>query len=245
MKGLVFAKRTAKEILREPLSYIFCLGFPLIMLLVMTMLYESLPKEAGTQLFALENLAPGMAYFGLTFLMIFAAIQIAGDRSTSLMVRLHASPMRAVDFIEGYTIPLFVLGILQVCITYAAAIILGLIRKTPLNPVTVAGSILRLLPAVLLFASLGLLIGSIFNEKAAPGLCSVIVTIAGMLGGIWMPVDTLGGKILTISRALPFYYGVKAARKMDAKCLLIAGIWTVVTLAVAVLALQKVWKKSG
>ena len=99
MKGLVFAKRTIKEILREPLSYIFCLGFPLLMLLLMSVLNESLPKEAGMPLFALENLAPGTVYFGLTFIMIFSAIQIAGDRSTSLMVRLHASPMRAVDFI--------------------------------------------------------------------------------------------------------------------------------------------------
>ena len=145
MKGLVFAKRTIKEILREPLSYIFCLGFPLLMLLLMSVLNESLPKEAGMSLFALENLAPGTVYFGLTFIMIFSAIQIAGDRSTSLMVRLHASPMRAVDFIEGYTIPLFILGILQVCVTYAAAIILGIILKTPLKPAAVAGSMLRIL----------------------------------------------------------------------------------------------------
>ena len=67
MKGLVFAKRTIKEILREPLSYIFCLGFPLLMLLLMSVLNESLPKEAGMPLFALENLAPGTVYFGLTF----------------------------------------------------------------------------------------------------------------------------------------------------------------------------------
>ena len=65
MKGLVFAQRTIKEILREPLSYIFCLGFPLLMLLIMSVLNESLPKEAGMSLFALENLAPGTVYFGL------------------------------------------------------------------------------------------------------------------------------------------------------------------------------------
>lgn len=243
MKGLVFAKRTIKEILREPLSYIFCLGFPLLMLLLMSVLNESLPKEAGISLFALENLAPGTVYFGLTFIMIFSAIQIAGDRSTSLMVRLHASPMRAVDFIEGYTIPLFILGILQVCVTYAAAIILGIILKTPLKPAAVAGSMLRTLPSILLFASLGLLIGSIFNEKAAPGLCSVLVTVTGMLGGIWMPVDTLGGKTLAVSKALPFYYGVKAARTMDAKALIITITAAVFAVMAAVVVLGKVWKK--
>ena len=36
MKSIVFAKRTIKEILRDPLSYIFCLGFPLVMLIIMS-----------------------------------------------------------------------------------------------------------------------------------------------------------------------------------------------------------------
>ena len=103
---------------------------------------------------------------------------------------------------------------------------------------------LRILPSILLFASLGLLIGSIFNEKAAPGLCSVLVTVTGMLGGIWMPVDTLGGKILAVSKALPFYYGVKAARTMDAKALIITITAAVFAVMAAVVVLGKVWKKS-
>ena len=82
------------------------------------------------------------------------------------------------------------------------------------------------------------------NEKAAPGLCSVLVTVTGMLGGIWMPVDTLGGKILAVSKALPFYYGVKAARTMDAKALIITITAAVFAVMAAVVVLGKVWKKS-
>ena len=32
MKRLIFANRNLKEIMRDPLSWIFCLGFPLVML---------------------------------------------------------------------------------------------------------------------------------------------------------------------------------------------------------------------
>ena len=32
MKTLIFAKRNFKEIIREPLLYIFCAGFPLFMI---------------------------------------------------------------------------------------------------------------------------------------------------------------------------------------------------------------------
>ena len=46
-----FAVRNWKELVRDPLSYAFCLGFPLVMLLVMTLVNESIPAEAGMTLF--------------------------------------------------------------------------------------------------------------------------------------------------------------------------------------------------
>ena len=42
-----FAVRNGMEILRDPLSYIFCVGFPLVMLVVMTLVDRSIPAEAG------------------------------------------------------------------------------------------------------------------------------------------------------------------------------------------------------
>ena len=63
MKSKVFAIRTWKEIMRDPLSYIFCLGFPLVMLVIMSIIDKSIPAEAGMQVFRIRNLAPGIAYF--------------------------------------------------------------------------------------------------------------------------------------------------------------------------------------
>ena len=37
----VFAVRNVKEILRDPLSYIFALGFPVVMLIIMTIVNNS------------------------------------------------------------------------------------------------------------------------------------------------------------------------------------------------------------
>ena len=43
MKTLVFAKRCAKEILRDPINLGFGLGFPLVLLLLLSALQTNIP----------------------------------------------------------------------------------------------------------------------------------------------------------------------------------------------------------
>lgn len=54
MRALVFGNRTFKEILRDPLSYIFCVGFPIVMLIVMSIVNDSIPAESGMTVFQLK-----------------------------------------------------------------------------------------------------------------------------------------------------------------------------------------------
>ena len=244
MRGIVFAKRTGKEILRDPLSYIFCLGFRVVMLFIMTLLNNSLPKQAAMSIFEPKNLVPGIAYFGLSFVMIFISIQLASDRTTSLLMRMHASPMEAKDYILGYTLPALLISVLQVCVTFAIGFSLAAASGKTLTVESVLIGAVKLIPSMLIFISLGLIIGSVFNEKAAPGLCSIIVTICGMLGGVWMPVDTLGGPLLKVSRCLPFYHGVYAARHAGFDTALMISIgFAVVFYVLSVVIIGVKWKK--
>ena len=97
MRTLNFARRNFKEILRDPLSLIFGLGFPLVLLLLLTAINRNVPAEV----FTIEALTPGVAVFGLSFLSLFSALLIARDRSSAFMARVMASPMTAWDFILG------------------------------------------------------------------------------------------------------------------------------------------------
>ncbi len=212
MKSKVFAVRTWKEIMRDPLSYIFCLGFPLVMLVIMSIIDKSIPAEAGMQVFRIRNLAPGIAYFGLTFVMLFTSVQVSKDRTTALLLRLYASPMKPVEYMFGYTMPVVVLAIVQMVICFGVSCVIGLCTGDSLFASEIMLSVLALLPSVFLFVGVGILFGTLVNEKAAPGLCSILISAAGMIGGIWMDIDSLGGAIKTAARMLPFYYGVSLAR---------------------------------
>ena len=93
----IFAKRCAKEILRDPINLAFGLGFPLVLLLLLSAMQANIPVS----LFEIDNLAPGMTVFGLSFLTLFSATLVARDRESAFLQRLYTTPLRGIDFILG------------------------------------------------------------------------------------------------------------------------------------------------
>ncbi len=227
MRAMTFASRNIKELLRDPLSYIFCLGLPMVMLVVMTLVNSSIPETPalpagvpvpeGTSMaptvFRIEKLTPAIAVFGMTFVMLFSCMRVSSDRSGAFLTRLYASPMEGVDYIFGYLCPFGLIALAQFVITYLSGDIIALITgKATFNSLNMLLSLPLFIPSVLLYIGLGILFGVLFNDKVAPGICSAVITAATLLGGIWMDVDQMGGAWLAICDKLPFYHSVKAAR---------------------------------
>lgn len=211
MRMLAFAKRNIKELFRDPLTLFFGLGFPLVLLVLMTVIQNNVPVE----IFALETLAPGIALFGLTFLALFSGLLLARDRSTAFLSRLAASPMTAADFLLGYLLPLLPMAVGQSVICLAAAVILGLPLSWNLPAV-----VLSLIPSALLFIALGLLCGTLFNDRQVGGMCGALLTnVTAWLAGIWFDLSLLGGGFRTFAYLLPFAHGADGARAA------LAGDW--------------------
>lgn len=232
---LAFSDRNLKELLRDPLSYIFCLGFPLVMLVIMSIVNQSIPPEAGMTIFNIDNLAGGIAMFGLSFIMLFTCLSVSKDRSGAFLTRLYATPMTSVDFIIGYTLPMLLLSVIQSLITFAASMIAAAIMGG--NQLSFGGSVMAvlcLIPGAVFFIAAGMLFGSLFNEKAAPGLCSIIISLASLLGGVWFDAEGAGGVMMDVCDCLPFYHCVKAARMATALNFSGIGIHLLITAAYAV-----------
>ncbi|MBR2823751.1 MAG: ABC transporter permease [Clostridia bacterium] len=232
---ITFSRRNQKEILRDPLSYIFCLAFPLVMLGVMTVLNASIPKEAGMTVFRIENLSAGVAVFGQTFVMLFTALTVSKDRAGSFLVRLYATPMESIDFVIGYMLPMLIISLVQTALIYVVSLIISWIVGTALNPLGLLLSLLTLIPSALMFIGFGMLFGTLFSEKSAPGLCSIIISLGSFLGCIWFDADATGGAMLSICKALPFYYCTRSARSAVALHFTTDG-WTIPFLIVSACA---------
>ena len=211
-KVSVFAQRNAREILRDSLSYIFCLGFPLVMLIIMTVVDSSIPEEAGMTLFRIDNLAGGIAVFGQMFVMLFTAISVAKDRSSAFLMRMYATPMASMDFVVGYMLPMLVIALAQGVLICLCALVVSLLTGTVLGTGGLLMTLLPLTPSAVLFIAFGLLFGTVFNEKTAPGICSIVISLGAFLGSIWFDAASAGGVLLDISRCLPFYYCTGSVR---------------------------------
>ena len=204
MKTLTFSNRCAKEILRDPINLGFGLGFPTILLLLLSAMQKNIPVE----LFNIANLSPGITVFGLSFITLFSATLIAKDKESALMHRLYTTPMKPIDFIIGYTLPLIPLSLLQSTACYAIALFLGL---TP--SINIVLAILLVLPVSVIYISLGLLAGSALNSKQVGGVCGALLTnLSAWLSGVWFDIDLLGEGFVKFAQVLPFYHAVELER---------------------------------
>lgn len=206
MRLLTFANRNAKEILRDPLTVFFGLGFPLILLLLLSAIQANIPVE----LFEIRKLAPGITVFGLAFMTLFSATIIAKDRGSSLLQRLYTTPLTPADFIFGYTLPILPLAVAQSGICYLAAIALGLEAT-----VNIVYAMLGMLPVAVLYIALGLLCGSVLTDKQVGGICGALLTnLSAWLSGVWFDLELVGGAFQKVAHALPFYHAAQLEKAL-------------------------------
>ncbi len=204
MRMYTFALRNGKEILRDPMTLAFGLGFPLVLLFLLSAIQASIPVP----LFQIEHLAPGISVFGLSFMTLFSATVVSKDRTGAFLQRLYTTPMTPADFILGYTLPMLPMAVLQSVICYMAAMLLGL----PCT-VNVLYAVLMHIPSSVFFIALGLLFGSVLGDKQVGGICGALLTnLSAWLSGTWFDLSLVGGAFEKIAGVLPFLHAVEMER---------------------------------
>ena len=210
MKTLTFMKRNLKEMTRDPLIYIFCAGFPIFMVLM----FQIILKYTGenTPIFEVKSLIPGIMMFSYSMLMLVAALLISKDKTSSFLKRLYTSPMKSHNYIIGYFVPFMIVGLVQSIICIILGYIFGATSGTGF--VSFGESlllILEMLPMMFINIFIGMILATLLNEKSAPAVTSIFISISGIIGGAWMPLETMGD-FEKVAECLPFYPSVYLGR---------------------------------
>lgn len=206
MRMLTFAKRNAKEILRDPLNLGFGLGFPLVLLVLLSALQRNIPVS----LFEIDTLTPGITVFGLSFMTLFSATLVAKDRESAFLQRLYTTPLKGFEFIIGYMLPLLPIALAQTVICYLFAIPLGLTVS-----VNIIYAVIGIIPMAVFDIALGLLCGSIFGVKQVGGICGALLTnLSAWLSGVWFDLKLVGGFFEKLANALPFFRAAEAEKAL-------------------------------
>ena len=206
MRMMTFAKRCAKEILRDPINLGFGLGFPLVLLFLLSALQKNIPVS----LFEIDSLTPGITVFGLSFMTLFSATLVAKDRESALLQRLYTTPLTGFDFIMGYMLSLLPIALGQTVICYLFAIPLGLSVS-----VNIVYALIGMIPMAVFNISLGLLCGSILGVKQVGGICGALLTnLSAWLSGVWFDLKLVGGFFWKIANLLPFFHAVEMEKAL-------------------------------
>ena len=206
MRMMTFAKRCTKEILRDPLNLGFGLGFPLVLLLLLSTMQKNIPVH----LFEINTLTPGITVFGLSFMTLFSATLIAKDRESAFLQRLYTTPLTGVDFILGYMLPLLPIAIGQTAVCYLFAIPLGLTVR-----VEILYAIIGIIPMAVFNIALGLLCGSLLGVKQVGGVCGALLTnLSAWLSGVWFDLELVGGFFEKLADVLPFVHAAELEKAL-------------------------------
>lgn len=236
MRTLNFSKRNFKELIRDPLSLIFAIILPLFLLFIFQQF--NIPSDS----YKLENFTPGIIVFGFSFITLFTAMLISKDRTTSLLIRLGISPMKSVEYILGYIIAIIPIIIIQNILFYIFAIILGL--SFSLN---IIWSALMSIVIAIFFIAIGIMIGSIFTEKASSGISSIIVQLVCFTSGMYFPKELLGETFVKICEYLPFESSVTIIKGImnnnleliSYRNIIVFTIYTIATLILSIIVFKK------
>ena len=206
MKVLIFARRCGREILRDPINLFFGLGFPLVLLMLLSAIQANVPVA----LFEISSLAPGITVFGLSFMTLFSATLVAKDRQSAFLQRLYTTPLTALDFLLGYMLPMLPMALGQSTLCYLAAMALGLPFEA-----NILWSVSGNLPMAVFHISLGIFCGSFLGVKQVGGICGALLTnLSAWLSGVWFDLALVGGVFQKVANVLPFAHAVALERAL-------------------------------
>lgn len=206
MRVSAFIKRNFKEIIRDPLTLVFGLGFPLVLLLLLSTIQRNIPVS----IFEIDNLTPGVTVFGLSFITLFTATLMARDRESAFLHRLYTTPLTAFEFIIGYMLSVLPIALGQTVICYLFSFFFGATFK-----INIIYAIIGIIPVSVLNISLGVLFGSILNVKQVGGICGALLTnLSAWLSGVWFDLALVGGLFEKIAYYLPFVHAVEMEKAL-------------------------------
>ena len=236
---IILTKRDFKEILRDPLSLIFTLGMPLFMEILFYLIFHRLTPQ-----FEMKYLAPGIVVFAQSFIALFVGLLIALDRSTSFLKRLYVSNAKSYEFIFAYALSMIPIIFGQSLLFF----IVGGIFDSSIFSIYMVFAILISIVTSLFFIAIGILLGSICNEKSIGGISSIVIAGQSVLSGMWFPIEGLSEGMITFMNILPFrnatqlvqntMSGINDAYKDFLIPLIIVLAYTIVSFVLAIVAFK-------
>jgi len=203
--------RELKRFVRSRSRIIGSLGQPLLFLLALGYGLGSVFQAAGQGSY-IQFLAPGVICMTLIFSAIFGGIQVIWDRQFGFLKETLVAPVSRFAIMIGRTLGGATVATVQGSIVLFITFFIGF---HPFSWLLIVPAILVMLLIATLFASLGMMIGSILKDMQGFQLImNFLVMPLFFLSGALFPLSGLPTAMVYITRIDPLSYGVDALRSL-------------------------------
>ncbi len=201
-----------KLFVREPLTVVFSLALPLVMLFVLGGVFGNEPSEPG-EMFVYRGQGPMDYYVPAYFALVIVSVAVisipthlAGSRERGVLRRFQASSVSAAAVVGAQVAVTVVLSVASaVVLTIAATIAYDF--EAPRSVPGVVGAFLFL---ALVYSAFGILLGALLpTARAAQALGMMLWFVMLMLGGAGPPPEVMTGAMSVVRQLTPLWHGVR------------------------------------
>jgi ABC-2 type transport system permease protein len=216
-----------RRVLRNTRFLIFSVVFPVLLFLLYVGIFANGDKAV------VGVLMVNMTAFGAFAATLFAGGRLAVERAAGWQRQLRLTPLSG----SGYLVAKGITGMVVALPTVVLVPLVGVVVEgVSLDAAGWLRVTVGIWLAVIPFALIGLLIGQLGTPDSIQPIMSLTMMTMSLLGGIFIPVDTMPGWLLDVARILPSYWLGQVGRgavttdlSVDlGKTVLVLAAWTVV-----------------
>jgi ABC-2 type transport system permease protein len=201
--------RELKKYTRSRTQIVASLGQPLLYLLVLGFGFGPVFQKAGGGSY-LQFVAPGVIGMVVLFTSIFSGIALLWDRQFGFLKETLVAPVPRIFVMIGRTLGGATVSMLQGTLMVIVCLIAGF---RPTSLVLVPLGILFMLLIAIVFAALGVAIGSSLQDMQGFQLImNFLVMPIFFLSGALFPLNNLPKVLAVVTRLDPLTYGVDGLR---------------------------------
>jgi ABC-2 type transport system permease protein len=204
--GAGYLRYELLRIARNRRFFLFALGFPLVIYLLIAVPNRHVSDFLGTGLSAPLYYMVSLAAFGTMSAMLSTGTRIAAERETGWNRVLRTTPLAPRTYLTAKVATAYLTVFLTIALLYVAGVALG-VRLTMSEWASMTALILI---ALIPFAALGILLGHLLTGDTVAPAVGGIAAVLAFVGGTWFPVGT--GVFYQFARLLPSYWLVQASR---------------------------------
>jgi len=201
---MTYLKYELVRAVRNVRFFLFSLGFPLILFLVVA--GSNRHEKLGGIPFPLYYMA-GMISWGAMTAVVSSGARISTERATGWNRQLRLTPLSVRQYLRAKVLGGYLVAVLSIVLLYSAGLALGARLPAERWFGMTALVLLGLVP----FAALGIWIGHLLTPDAIGPAMGGITAVLALLGGAWGPLASKGF-MLHVAQALPSYWLVQAGR---------------------------------